>query len=118
VRIKTGVERDAILAPAAKPAEEVVKLRVDEKSNAEEYQVSAQDLEKSPVLSSWVCKQGTGGPFIMHPELLSMSPKHFQSVAQVLMLDLYMPLLEDNPKEADLLPKRLEGRTTDQEYRD
>jgi hypothetical protein len=48
----------------------------------------------------------------MHPDLLSKSSKHFGTVAEVLMFDFYMPLLEDNPKGTDVLSKRLESCTT------
>jgi len=115
-RIKTEEELSAIKALGLRPAEERVKIFVG-KTN-QEFKVGIETLDKSPVLKSLVCQDLTGEEsYVMHPMLTRVDVAHFQAVCHFLIMDEYDPFIISNPNGTDILPKRLDGLRTVEDYR-
>ncbi|OAP63394.1 hypothetical protein AYL99_02621 [Fonsecaea erecta] len=115
VRVKTEAEVQALEHLRSMPPEKRVKVYVGEKSTAME--VGLEDLDKSPVLKSFISESGAPGPYIMHPTLVTVNVDHFQSIREFLLMDEYMPALVNNPRGEDVLPKQLDNCTTPDHYR-
>lgn len=115
VKVKSEEQIQAFATLQLQPTEERVQVFVGKES--EIFEVGVQNLGKSPVLQSLVNKVSAEQPYIMHPELTKIDPDHFQSVCQFLLADEYVPAIIDNRNGPDVLPKRLDGCVTAEDYR-
>ncbi|KIY03412.1 uncharacterized protein Z520_00103 [Fonsecaea multimorphosa CBS 102226] len=115
VRVKSEAAVLALEQLQTKPPEERVKVYVGKNNTAME--VGLKDLDKSPVLKSLISKLGTPGPYIMHPELMSVDAAHFHSIREFLLTNEYMPALVNNPHGENILPKQLDNCATPEHYR-
>jgi hypothetical protein len=93
------------------------KVRIYVGRSAKGYELRRADLEKSPILNSWLCKGCDEVAYIMKPELLTVDVRAFGSAREFLFLDEYTPTLVDNPAGAAVLPRSLEGCTTVDDHR-
>ena len=115
VKVKSEAEIQALRDLQLKSLDQRVKIYIGHTNTI--FEVCLEDLDKSPILKVLFNDIGTNDPFVMHPELAKVSADHFQSVREFLLTDEYMPAILDNPQGEDASPKKLDGCTTVEHYR-
>lgn len=116
VQIKAEEEIKVLEHLKGTPTEQQVKIYVGPGNKI--YPVSIRDLDKSPVLMAMISQNSIEGAYIMHPALTEIDPNVFLAVQQFLIMDEYIPAIVSNPQGDNILPKKLDGLNTVEEYRE